>query len=282
MKFLLIILPFFLISCTEQETKIEGVEMGMKYKVLIREHVPAEKIPAIKKIIKHAFSEIDTKLNGWNPNSEISAWNRSTSTEKIPTSAVLLEVVNLADQVYKLSNGRFDPSFGRVIARWKQCLKLGLSLNSDEIRPLMACSGWDKIIIHSDGLQKTHPHVAIDFDGISKGFLCDLIKRELQTFGLKKFLVEWAGEIQTLGGPFRVLSGGEVILLTDLGIATSGSTYHFYPIKKGDKEICYSHFIDPRTFEPAPVLSLPCSKSIIDKSCAIADGLATSSYIPMN
>ncbi len=280
MKTLLLILPLLFFSCgKENETKIEGVKMGMAYKVLIREHIPLNELPKIEKLINDAFSEINTKLNGWNKDSEISKWNNSKSTQKIPASPLLLEIVNLADQVHSLSNGSYDPSLGKITYQWKQCLKLGKTLSSEEINRLAPASGWDKIIIHQDGLQKTHPEITLDLDGISKGFLCDLIKRELQAYGLKNFLVEWAGEIQTCGGPFKVLSGNKVILLTDRAIATSGSTFHLYPIFKDGKTIFYSHFINPQTLEPVVVNQKPSSKSICCESCAIADGLATASYI---
>jgi thiamine biosynthesis lipoprotein len=264
----------FLFSCEKKgDTLLSGVEMGMAYKIILRENISKQDLENVKKIVKETFAKVDQKLNHWNPHSEISIWNSSKSTKKIKISPFLLNAIKIADKIYSLTDGKYDPSIGKVIKLWKKALQLGYSIKEDELKKYKISTGWDKIIIFEDSIQKTHPDVEIDLDGITKGYFCDILTLKLKQMGLKKFLVEWAGEIKVCGGPFKILSGKEIILLNDKAVATSGPTFQIYPING----VVFSHFIDSKTLLCKEIEDIFLSKSIINESCAIADGLATAS-----
>ena len=277
MKYLLLLLlSVAFTSCGKREdVKVEGVEMGMAYKVLIREKVSNDTLEKVKSITAKTFDEIDKKLNHWNKESEISLWNASKSVAPQKVSPFLLDTIKIADQVFSLSGGAYDPSLGRAIHLWKISLRMGKVLSPQEISICKECTGWDKVVIGDTTLQKTHPDLRIDLDGITKGYFCDILSKRLKDIGLKHFLIEWAGEVKATGGPFKVLAQETLIPLQDSAIATSGHLFQIYQV---DNDL-YSHFVDPVSLQCIKVQDISILKSITNESAAIADGLATASIL---
>lgn len=276
MNYVFLLLAILASSCGKtRDTKLEGVEMGMAYKILIREKISTKTLKKIQLITKNTFDEIDKTLNHWNTNSEISVWNESSSTNPQKISPFLYNAIKIADNIYHLTRGKYDPSTGKVIHLWKMALRMGKVIPEKELSLYKDSTGWDKIRLNKFFLQKLHPDLQIDLDGITKGYFCDILTTRLKKIGLKNFLVEWAGEIKAEGGPFYVLSQGKVIPLKDQSIATSGPSFQLYSIDNS----LYSHFIDPASLRCLKVKEVSNSESIINKSCAVADGLATASVI---
>lgn len=252
--------------------------MGIPFKVIVK-NVKKEDHEIIAKAVDLCFEEIDTKLNGWNKNSEIALWNAQKSTKPIKISNSLHEIIEICDLAHEKTSGRFDPSLGKIIAKWKQVLKMGAFLSNTEIMRLAPSLGWDKISIYRDGyLQKHHKDVEIDLDGISKGYFCDICIKHLENKGFTRVLVEWGGEIKTLGD-FKVLIKGKIVPISNISVATSGYKYQIYPIDLDGTLSIYSHFIDPKTYKPIIVQGLEQEETIFHKSCALADALATSKYL---
>jgi thiamine biosynthesis lipoprotein len=276
MKYFAIFLLTILFSCGKSETRIEGERMGMAYKVLFREKVAKA---SVEKLIDTIFYEIDTKLNRWNKDSELAKWNSNTSIKPIPASFLFVDLARRANLAYQLTHGLYDPSLGSVIHAWKMSLRLGSILTSAEVNSYKKCSGWKKVIIHEEAIEKLHPNLELDFDGILKGYFCDLLSEELKKIGYNNFLVEWAGEIKVTGGPFKILAGKEILSLTNQSIATSGPTYQLYPILKDGKTIFYSHFVNPKTLQALTFEDPTLSKSIVHPSALYADALATAAVI---
>ncbi|MCH9621477.1 MAG: FAD:protein FMN transferase [Chlamydiia bacterium] len=254
--------------------------MGMRYMVLFKEKLNPSTRQIIQTIIDETFKEIDSTLNHWNNNSEISKWNHSTSTKPISISPLFLKAIRIADKAYTLTNGKYDPALGRATHQWKTSLRLGKFLSHDEIELLKKSCGWDKVIIKNNTLQKNHCDLKLDLDGLTKGLLCDILSEKIQRLHFNNFLVEWSGEIKCVGGPFKILVDKEINSLSDLSIATSGTLYQSYQITKNKKITTYSHFINPKTLTPFKVADLEKSKSVTHKSCSLADALATSNIIP--
>lgn len=278
--FLIVIILFS--SCKKNcEVKISDVAMGIPYKVIVKDsNLSKNNLSLVQAMIENTFDDINNTINHWNKNSEISSWNRSKSLAPIKTSPLLLDIMNIAHNAYKLSCGKFDPSIGKATRLWKQSLKLGCLLTNEEIETLKLSCGLDKIIIGKDSIQKKHPDLEIDLDGITKGYFCDILAKKFSDIGLKNFLVEWGGEIKIVGGPFKILVEDRILTLSDTSIATSGPSFQLYPIK--DSKTIYSHFIDPKTLRPIAIKNFKKSVSKTSVSCAIADALATSDYVKIN
>ncbi|MCH9617519.1 MAG: FAD:protein FMN transferase [Chlamydiia bacterium] len=279
MKLLLCLTLLIFTSCSKsKEVVLQDVRMGIPYKVIVRDASTKKESKEIQGIVDETFKLIDEKLNGWNKHSEIALWNQSKSTLPIKVSPTLLTIIKLCDQAHTLTDGAFDPSLGKLIHAWKMSLRIGKPLSKREIDQIAPSLGWDKVIIGDGTLQKSHPEIEIDLDGISKGYFCDLCIENLKQAGYLQALVEWGGEVKTAGGPFKVLSGTEIIHLTNSSIATSGPKYQIYPISQGSNTLIYSHFIDRKTMTPVQFNTNGDSQSVILESCALADALATAKF----
>jgi thiamine biosynthesis lipoprotein len=278
MKSLLLLLLFFT-SCTKNgDLILQGARMGIPYKVIVKDDCAEAEHKQIKALVDETFKEIDEKLNGWNVHSEITLWNNSKTTLPIKVSDTLYNIVKLCDKAHTITNGAFDPSLGKLIHAWKMSLRIGKLLSEEEIDQITPSLGWDKVIIGDGTLQKRHPETELDLDGISKGYFCDLCIESLKKAGYARALVEWGGEIKTLGGPFKILAGKKIITLTNNSIATSGPRFQIYPITDGGGTLLYSHFIDKETLAPVIFNDTGSSESVILESCALADALATAKF----
>ena len=253
--------------------------MKIPYKIVIKEPVSKDNIDEIKHIVEESFQEIDSKLNGWNNSSEISLWNSSKSLEPIVVSSTLISILQICDTAYKMTEGAFDPTLGKITRAWKMSLRLGRLLSDKEVDEYAGACGWDKIVIGNNTLQKTHPDIALDLDGISKGYFCDICIEKLKNAGYQHILIEWGGEVKALGGPFNILTEGKITPITDTSIATSGPRYQLYPVSINGTMSIYSHFINPKTLRPFIIKNGYLPESFTTQSCALSDALATAYFI---
>ena len=121
MKIFLILFFLFFISCEKNPlTKYKGVALSIPYKIIFQQSLNKETRLLIKETIENTFEEIDSKLNHWNKNSEISKWNNSPSLNPIKISKLLYQLLQICDTSHKNTSGKFDPSLGKMIQLWKR------------------------------------------------------------------------------------------------------------------------------------------------------------------
>ena len=150
-------------------------------------------------------------------------------------------------------------------------------------------TGLEKVkIISNEGeplrLVKERADLYLDMSGIAKGQAVDELASLIKASGCASYLVDIGGEIKAGGSnpngkPWRIgiekasLDIGQglisVLLLRDMGIATSGD-YRNFRLSGGGK---VSHIIDPRS--GGPVKNGVISVTVADKLTMRADALAT-------
>ncbi|MGD8369656.1 MAG: FAD:protein FMN transferase, partial [Desulfobacterales bacterium] len=125
----------------------------------------------------------------------------------------------------------------------------------------------------------------LDLASIAKGDAVDQIAALLDAEGIHRHLVEIGGEVLATGrkaggAPWKVGinrpdpdsdvdSVYRVVEMVDRAMATSGDYRNFFV----DQGTVYTHVIDPRTGKP--VQTGVVSASVLARTCAFADGLAT-------
>lgn len=249
-------------SCTLQEHHFQGVAMKIPYHVIIGQSLSSKEKKQVIQVIEETFNEINKTFNHHNIHSELSELNHC---KEMRISPALLHLIALSRNINLLTNGRFDPTLGAVITKWKSSLKQGTSPQD-----LSSCtSGFDHLEIEGNYCRKTKP-IMLDLDGIAKGYAVDLITERLALY--HNVFVDWGGDIRVLGHhasgrPWTVQIAGSdtLIALEDEAIATSGETYQI-------------HIINPVTL--APLKKSPfTSVSVLAPSCALADSLATAAML---
>ena len=278
---MLYLIFLILTACSQQEkadNHFSGEAMTMPYHIHVAHPINHRERANIEKMITATFQFADQTYNHWNPSSEIGQFNQLKSCHAQLISNTLSDLFHLASQLNHWTKGKFDPTLRPLIQRLK---------SNQPIPPNLPC-GWDQVELNHSILTKKSEGIEVDFDAISKGYTIDLLIAQLKDAGYDNLYVEWAGEIKTSGRPNEtrpwivalrhpqspyLADAVERIPLDNDAIATSGDYLQIY--NHEEKEV--SHIIDGHSHTPS--LARGTSVAVRAKSCALADGLATSAML---
>jgi thiamine biosynthesis lipoprotein len=281
---------FFIVACGggEKEIVISGRTMGTTYQVKayagagISENALAEKI-------SRRLEELNRVFSTYRPDSEISRFNRFDRTGKpFPVSEDFVRVMKTAKEIYRLTEGAWDGTVDPLVRLWgfHDQGSRHTPPPQEEIHTRLRRVGFRYIDVLSSGsLVKRRADVSLDLASIAKGDAVDQIAALLTAEGIKSHLVDIGGEVTATnrkadGTAWKVGinrpdpdsavdSVYRVVALVDRALATSGDYRNFFL----DRGVVYSHVIDPHTGKP--VQTGVVSASVLARTCAFADGLAT-------
>jgi len=276
MKWLMV---FCLLTAYCEPIWLEGVAMEMPWRLCI-EKDPKE----AQALVEKTFHEIETTFSLYNKNSEISRLGRAPIHKKIVLSAPLAHVLDLALQIHTISEGRFDPTCGKIKQVWLAALDAKKPLTEKMLADLKKCTGADKINLNK-GVLKKRAAVVIDLDGIAKGYAIDQVVERLVNLGYSNCFFEWSGDMRAAGRhpsgrPWQVALPGDdrLITLDNCAIAGSGDYLQNWRGSGIEREELFSHFANPRTGRLNKVSRLA-GITVKAKNCAVADALATSAML---
>jgi thiamine biosynthesis lipoprotein len=265
-----------------------GATMGTTYSVkLWGPDLPAGAVAALGDTVAGRLQEINRLMSTYDPDSELSRFNRRRDTTPVAISALTFEVLAEAGRISRASDGAFDATIGPLVEAW------GFGTRDPPATPptpgdlelLSSFVGFGLLRLDSTSgsVAKAHPDVEVDLSAIAKGFGVDRVAGALEGAGVAGYLVEVGGELRAAGTkpdgtPWRVAIERpdasrrvvhRVIDLMDLAVATSGDYRNFYE-QDGRR---YAHLIDPVT--SSPVRHAGTSVSVLHPSCMVADAWAT-------
>ena len=280
-------------SCgpTEQQPTahvFQGSTMGTTYTVKVVEPgLGKSRFEDIRHLIEDRLEDVNQKMSHYQEDSELSRFNQLSETTPFGVSLETFEVFRQAIELSTLTHGALDITVGPLVDAW------GFGPQSrpeqiptdEHIQALRQKTGYEKLELDSNALslRKTEPQLRCDLSAIAKGYGVDRVADALSQEGLQSFMVEVGGEVRTdgvndEGQPWRIgverpVTTGrvieKVISLSGWAMATSGDYRNYYEVDG----VRYSHMIDPRTGRP--ITHNLASVSVIDRTCARADGLAT-------
>ena len=239
--------------------------------------------------IEQTLALVDNALSMFNPNSTISAVNRSESV--FVDDTLFLKVFRRAMEISDLTGGAFDITVAPAVNAWGFGFKHAENIRQATIDSLLEITGYRKIHETDGMIVKDDPRIMLDCSAIAKGFGSDMVANMLRSKGINDFMVEIGGEIVVSGrnpkgklwniGISKPVDDSlsvsselqTVIPITDIAMATSGNYRNFY-VKDGRK---YAHTIDPHTCQPVSHNLL--SATVFAPDCATADALATSMMV---
>lgn len=239
--------------------------------------------------IEQTLALVDNALSMFNPNSTISAVNRSESVSVDDT--LFLKVFRRAMEISDLTGGAFDITVAPAVNAWGFGFKHAENIRQATIDSLLEITGYRKIHETDGMITKDDARIMLDCSAIAKGFGSDMVASMLRSKGIVDFMVEIGGEIVVSGrnpkgklwniGISKPVDDSlsvsselqTVIPITDIAMATSGNYRNFY-VKDGRK---YAHTIDPHTCQPVSHSLL--SATVFAPDCATADALATSMMV---
>ncbi|MEM9187467.1 MAG: FAD:protein FMN transferase [Planctomycetota bacterium] len=283
---------------------IEGATMGTRYHAKVVVTTPeAFDVAGLKAAIDGRLAELNQVLSTYEPESELSRFNRSPPGEWFPVSADLAAVASFALKTAEESGGAFDPTVGPLVNLWGfgPLGRRETPPTDEEIAVARRVVGYRAVTLRADppALKKTSQGVYLDFSAIAKGYASDDIGRLITELGdayLRDaprgegaaplgggYMIEIGGEVATRGtkpggGPWKIglqrpdAAAGElsgVAELRDEALATSGDYRNFF--EAGGQS--YSHTIDPLTGRP--VTHNLAAVTVRAATCMEADAVAT-------
>ena len=286
----LVVLSVHRLTCADLAAPHEfaGPTMGTTWTVkLVAPSLGRQDRARIAEAIEVQLQRVNALMSTYDPESELSRFNRHGSGEPFPVSRETLEVFRIARAVSELSDGAFDVTVGPLVEAWGfgETGRVPSPPSQSELGELRERIGYRRVTIELDAarLRKAHPETVCDLSAIAKGYAVDRVAEALGALGYTDFLVEVGGELRASGrrpdgDPWRVAieapdpaarRANAVVELRDLAMATSGDYRNFYE----SEGRWISHLIDPRTGRP--IDHGLASVTVLHRDAVWADALAT-------
>jgi thiamine biosynthesis lipoprotein len=240
-----------------------------------------------KACIEAGFNQlrrVDELMSDYKSDSQVSMVNRDAFAKAVVVDDDLFEVLSIAAEYSKESNGAFDVTVGPVVDLWRKAEDTGWMPTEDELALARSKVGCQKLILDEEAKTVSFAveGMRLDLGGIAKGYAIDLAVEAMQKAGAVGGLIDVGGDIRCFGTPPNSkeswLVGLQdptvddqlllVLKLRDMAVATSGDYQRFTEID-GKR---YSHIINPQAGSSADELS---SVSIVARTATAADALAT-------
>jgi thiamine biosynthesis lipoprotein len=247
-----------------QEVAISGPTMGTTYSIKVASAPADVDVHALRSATDEVLDRIDRSMSGYRPDSEISRFNASTSTDWFEVTADLAIVAEHALQVSRESGGAFDITVGPLVAAWgfgAEGEPIDLP-DATKLAELRARTGYQKLEVRLQppALRKSDASLRVDLNGIAPGYAVDLIAERFRSMHLSHFMIDLGGEVRAQGRngrgeawriaverPIDAEPEPYAIVKLDNGSVTTSGEYRHYFDRDGRR---YSHTIDPRTGRP--------------------------------
>ncbi len=266
---------------------IRGLTMGTSYAVELATPIDDAVRTRLAELIEVELAAINRTMSTYDPQSELSEFNRRQDLRWTPASRSLLAVLESASRISASTQGAFDVTVGPLVDLWGFGPQYGTRLVPDDlvIERVRDSVGYQHVQADpsTGAIRKRHSRTQVDLSAIAKGYGVDRVAMVLDRQGVGDYLVEIGGELRArgttaAGKPWRVgierpVEGrhvvGETVVLQNRAIATSGTTQDFFD-QDGRH---YSHIIDPKTARP--VETPPMAVSVVADTTMEADAWAT-------
>lgn len=277
--FLISGLNSILTQAQPEPIKVEGNAQGTTYHITYFDTKNRDLKPEITALL----ADFDLSVSTYNPNSIISKINNNQPAK---VDQYFIACFTKAKEVWKNTNGAFDPTVYPLVSAWGFGTKKKLKIEKAKIDSILQFVGFDKVVLKRNRILKKDPRIKLDFNAFAQGYSVDVVADFLKSKGITSFVVEIGGEVyandnkpngdtwkigieepydnQESENPTKAIAA-----LHHLAIATSGNNRQYF-IENGVK---YAHHIDPQTGYPAKNNLL--SASIFAKDCISSDANAT-------
>ena len=283
-----LLLILILISCKNEGPQAKvytGNALGTSYQI---KYFSTEELNT-QNALDSIFEVINTSMSTYQDDSDISRIN--SGKEDVQVDVHFKKVFNYSKQVFKESNGYFDPTVGSLVNAYgfgpDKPLNEPNQAVLDSIRELV---GFEKVnLTEANKIKKENLRIFIDFNAIAKGYTIDVIAEYLDANNVENYLIELGGELVAKGqnlereSPWMVAIDNPkqtdaertlqtVLALENRAMATSGN-YRKFRIDSltGNR---YVHTINPLNGKAEKSNLL--SASVLAENCTLADGYATS------
>lgn len=240
----------------------------------------------------HKLFDIYNSYTGIN---NIYTINQNAGIKPITVDKKIIEFIDYAKDIYNMTNGKTDITFGSVLKIWHNYRVDGIA-NPDiaklpEPSKLAAGAihrGFDNIIIdrEKNTVYISDKDMSLDVGAVAKGYATEQIAQYLEENGIKGYALNIGGNLRVVGdkpdgsmwtaGITNPISNDENsilmrVMLKRNSFVTSGSYLRFYTVDN----IRYHHIIDTETLYPKNEFL---SVSVSCDDSGLADSLSTALF----
>ena len=260
--------------------------MGSRFDITVVEK-DAKKATNYIDIAIGEISRIEKIISSWDINSQTSEINRNAGIKPVKVNLELLNLINRAIQISKITDGAFDISYASMDKIWKFDGSMTKMPSEEKIKNSVAKVGYKNIVINKENstVFLKLPGMKIGFGAIGKGYAADKAKELLIKKGVTAGIINASGDMNTWGkqpngnewkiaikNPFNKNKVFAVLPIKEGAVVTSGN-YEKHVTFNNKK---YTHIIDPRTGLPSSGII---SVTVFAPKAEIADALATSVFV---
>lgn len=246
-----------------------------------------------KKAAEEVFSEIEKihKLTSYySPDSEISKINSSPSNQEIEISSHMSDILSVALEICKSSDGAFDITIAPVSELWDFKSGKNSIPDSEKIENALKNVGYNMLELNTEKsvIIKKRDGLKLDLGGAAKGYACDIAAKILEKHGCCG-IIDLGGNVSCVGKNPNSSSGkwkiglqipfkpsGEydkTLEVNSESVVTSGAYQRYFY----NDNTLYHHIINPLS-------GLPTSQSfnavtIKADSSLLADCLSTACFV---
>lgn len=268
-------------STEQARFALNGPTMGTRWSALFFAK-PGLDPAQLRASLQAAVDEVDAQMSTWKPGSDLMRLNAAALGEWVPVPKRLSEVLSLGLEIGRASGGAFDIGMGDAVTAWGFGPEAGAPEGVRAAMSVPRRPAHEVLEIDGALVRKSAP-IALDLNGIAKGYGVDRLADTMRGHGITNALVGIDGEMRALG----LRPDGEawtiaveapdaerrtphsILALQDAAVATSGDYRHWVEVQ-GRR---LSHTMDPG--RGAPLIASPASVTVVARTCAEADAWAT-------
>ena len=260
---------------------LNGPTMGPRWSALFFAPPGFDPTP-MQAALQAAVDAVDAQMSTWKPDSDLMRLNTAPVGEWRDIPSDLARVLTIGLAIGRASGGAFDIGQGDAVRAW------GFGPAAADPQAILGAmqaphrAAHDVLELDGNRVRKSAP-IALDLNGIAKGYGVDRLAQVLSAHGIRDALVGIDGEMRALGlrpdgTPWTIAvevperdrrAPHSILTLQDAAVATSGDYRHWVTVQGRD----LSHTMDPA--RGAPLLAPPASVTVIAPTCAEADAWAT-------
>lgn len=208
------------------------------------------------------IEEIHNLMSFFDEKSELTLLNQKAHEELIQVDPRLFEVLSLAQEVSKISNGAFDVTLHRS-------------------QPEFSANFSDIELLENFQVKFKKP-LKIDLGGIAKGYAVDRAAQIIENYGVNNYVINAGGDVRvgksaqkiSIRNPRKVESAIYETEICEESLATSSGYFSYQEVKckKGNTRV-YPIFQSTSKSLAKPLEYRDESVSVFAKKCMLADAL---------
>ena len=301
MKFAKVFLVIvFLIVCIASLLACSATEQYFVFGTFLTVDLKSMSNPSKEtKRVKDYMDTLEKVLSPTVEGSDLYRINNSNIGEAVECHAETMEILSIAEYVYEMSDGAYDPSIYPLVRLWlfsgdtydELDNSFSVDLIASQIALKQAVVGLDRafsINYEDRTVTKLLPGAMLDCGGIAKGYASDYAR---EIVSAKSMLINLGGNISAKGKTYSIGVAnpsredrsftssyyGTLTIYDGECISTSGDYERYHKVTVGNSTAYYHHILNPSTGYPANTSGSNgiVSATVISSNGSFVDAVAT-------